>query len=128
VYDSALQSKPPPRILILEPNPGAAEIIDEVLSTVGCLVAGPCSTLQAAKSLLNGGTEIDGAVLEMRVAGSFSFELAAQLLNGNKAIIFFSRCDRRILPRNLRTATVLRKPKGIELLAGIAAATFFRLP
>jgi len=125
VYDAKLPPRPSPRILIVEPNPGAAEIIGEVLVTVGCFVAGPCSTLTDALSLLREGTAVDGAVLEMRVSGSFSFELAALLLSWNKAVIFFSRCDAGLLPQHLRAATVLRKPVGIELLAEAAAASFF---
>jgi hypothetical protein len=76
-------------------------------------------------SSVDTGTEVDGAVLEMRVSGSFSFELATVLLNGNKAVIFFSRCDAAMLPQHLQTATVLQKPKGIELLAETAVARFF---
>lgn len=125
MYDSALPPRPPPRILILEPNPGAAEIIAEVLSTVGCVIAGPCSTLEEATSRIQSGAPIDGAVLEMRVSGSFSFELAALLLGRNKTVIFFTRCDARAMPHHLGAAKVLRKPRGIELLAETARSTFF---
>ncbi len=125
MYDSTLLSRLPPRILVLEPNPGAAEIVGEILETVGCVIAGPYGTLRESIIALQAGGGIDGAVLEIRVAGSYSFELAALLINSNRAVIFFSRCDPRILPQHLQAATFLRKPKGIELLAGAAAAAFF---
>jgi hypothetical protein len=105
--------------------PDAAEIIAEVLGTVGCEIIGPCSSLQEACALLDQGEQVDGAVLEINVGGSFSFELALVLRERGKAIISFSRYG-AYLPACLRTAMVLPKPKGIELLAEAAIAAFFK--
>jgi len=60
-----------PRVLIVEPNPGSAEIIAEILQAVGCEIVGPCSSLPQADGLMVQGAQIDGAVLEMAVQGTF---------------------------------------------------------
>jgi DNA-binding LytR/AlgR family response regulator len=126
LYDAPLPHRRPPRILIVEPRQGSAEIIAEVLSTIGCEIVGPFSSLHEASAVLGQDERIDGAVLEMNVGGSFSFELAIILRERGKAIIFFTRCGAYLLPALLRSAVVLPKPTGIELLAEAARAAFFK--
>jgi CheY-like chemotaxis protein len=115
-----------PRILIVEPNPGSAEIIVEVLEAVGCAILGPCLSLREAERLLDQGCHIDGAVLEMAVQGCFTFDLATRLIEDRKAVVFFSRCGAQLLPNRLRAAPVLPKPQGIDWLARVAIETFFK--
>ena len=124
--DDAVYSPPRrPRILILEPSAGIAELVAEVLASIGCEVAGACGTLEEAEIFCSSGAAIDGAVLEMSVWGSFSFELAERLREQGKAVIFFSRHGAYMLPESLRTSTVLPKPAGIEWLGGAATTAFF---
>jgi hypothetical protein len=111
-----------PRILVVEPNPGSAEIIVEVLQTIGCTIAGPCRTLEQAARMAD--ASVDGAVLEMRVAGSFSFELAASLVERGLAVVFFSQDAHEMLPDRLRSLPYLGKPEGITQLAEVARRTF----
>jgi DNA-binding NarL/FixJ family response regulator len=126
VYDAVLPPRRPPRILIVEPNPGASQIIVEILSTVGCDIVGPCATLAEATAKLAAGHPVDGAVLEMNVGGSYSFALAEMLLGQGKAVLFFSRSGAHLVPKTLRRAAVLSKPEGIEVLADTATDLFFR--
>jgi hypothetical protein len=123
--DGVTFERPAPRILVVEPNPGAAEIIAEILVAIGCEIMGPCVSLEMAKRLMAGGVRIDGAVLEMAIGGSFTFELAESLVERRKPVVFFSRCGSEIVPCRLCGFPVLPKPQGIEWLADVAATAFF---
>jgi hypothetical protein len=111
------------RVLILEPNPGAGEIIVEVLAGAGFHPIGPYNTLGQAEQWVKSGT-LEGAVLEMNIGGFYSFEFASALIQRGTPVIFFSHCDRHLVPTALRRMTVLQKPGGIEDLAEAAAAAF----
>jgi hypothetical protein len=78
-----------------------------------------------AKRLLGSDVPIDGAVLEMAVGGSFTFDLADRLVERRKPVVFFSRYGSEIVPCRLRAFPVLPKPQGIEWLAELAATAFF---
>lgn len=123
--DGSVRPRRSPRVLILEPNLGACDLVVEVIGSIGCDIVGPCRTLGAASKRVQSET-IDGAVLEIKVGGSFSFDLASQLLGKGAAIIFFSRAPACLLPADLRREPLLIKPEGISRLADVATAAFSR--
>jgi CheY-like chemotaxis protein len=67
-----------PRILVVDDEPLISMLMEEWLNELGCEVVGPAGSLKAALELA-GRAEIDGAILDVNLAGQNSFSLANAL-------------------------------------------------
>jgi hypothetical protein len=94
-----------------------------VRSSLIGLVIGPVSSVSSAMALVNH-VSVDGAVLDTNVGGSYSFDVAAALLEQKKPVLFLCYEHADALPAGLRSVTVLHKPEGVLALAEVAAELF----
>jgi CheY-like chemotaxis protein len=98
------------RILVVEDSLLVADTIAEILETVGCCVVGPVSRLHRALEIARD-TELDGAVLDINLAGEFSFPVAAALTTRSIPFVFMTGYDDiRVLPPAYRSQPRLSKP------------------
>jgi DNA-binding response OmpR family regulator len=67
-----------PRILVLDDEPLISMLMEDWLKELGCEVVGPAGTLKVALDLA-GKAEIDGAILDVNLAGQNSFSVANAL-------------------------------------------------
>jgi DNA-binding NarL/FixJ family response regulator len=109
------------KILVLEDNFLVAEQICDVLIESGCEVVGPAADLDRGWRAL-ADVELNGALLDINLAGSFSFPIAAYLTERGVPFIFLSGYDDiSVLPREYRAVPRISKPLDpAELVSAIA--------
>jgi DNA-binding response OmpR family regulator len=117
------------RVLVVEDTLLVAEVITEILADSGCTVIGPVARVGRALYLLRE-TEIDGAVLDVNLAGQSSFPVAAELGAREIPYIFLTGYDdEAVMPPAYRTAPRLAKPfHAVELVAALAGRLDDRSP
>jgi CheY-like chemotaxis protein len=114
------------RILVVEDMLLVAEAIADLLERRGCEVVGPVSRMQRALSLARE-APLDGAVLDVNLAGEFSFPVATALDERGIPFVFLTGYDdASAFPPNFRTAPHLGKPFDNDELADLLSRHFRR--
>lgn len=98
------------RILVVEDNFLAAEVVRDMLETSGCTVVGPVGRLAEGLRLAEQ-EELDGAVLDINLNGDWCFPIARALRQREVPFIFLTGYDDvAIIPTELRPVRRLGKP------------------
>jgi CheY-like chemotaxis protein len=98
------------RILIVEDMLLVAEVISEILQGEGCIIVGPAPRVQRALALVEA-EKLDGAALDVNLAGEYSFPVAARLKARGVPFIFLTGYDDAgLLPPEYRAVPRLAKP------------------
>jgi len=107
------------RVLLVEDNGFVALELERLLGQLGCSVVGPASTLARAMELIQAGTDLDAAVLDINLGGGAdSFPIAQELAARGIPYLFCTGYDRRIAERpEAGPAEVLAKPVQRDQLA-----------
>jgi CheY-like chemotaxis protein len=111
------------RILVVEDGPLVAFAVATSLADAGCIVIGPAGTVAEAKRLI-GEAQIDGALLDAKLAGDAVDEVAAILNQRNVPFAFVTGCAREDLPAAFRAAPMLVKPFGEKDLIATVSRLF----
>src|SRR4051794_12040692 len=111
------------RILVVEDNLLTADAIQDLLETSGCEVIGPAPTVEAALELI-AQTTLDGAVLDINLAGELSFPVAAALIERDVPFLFLTGYDDLVVPPQYRAMRRLEKPSDMRQLAEIVTNSF----
>jgi DNA-binding response OmpR family regulator len=114
-------------VMILEDNFLVAEMIRLAVEDAHLTPLEPARTLNDGRALL-GAPDLDGAVLDIQIGGDHSFPIARALKLTNVPFIFVSGYDRTILPDDLGSEILVRKPVLVGDLAQLAAERFGRTP
>jgi DNA-binding response OmpR family regulator len=110
--------------LIVEDNSLVAETIAEALIDNGYEVVGPAPTLSAGLALAVD-TELDGALLDVDLAGRTCFPIATVLAQRKVPFLFLTGYhDASVIPPELRWAWRLTKPFHLADLGRVAARAF----
>lgn len=109
------------RILIVEDEFLLADEMYDWLSLKGLDPLGPVPSLAEAQRLIAENVAIDGAVLDVNLAGTMVFPLALELRRRNVPIIFATAYAGEVaFPEELRGTPRLRKPfTEVQLVAAI---------
>lgn len=106
------------RILVVEDEALLAMKLKDMLEKQGCVVVGPVARLARALALLDG-EAIDGAVLDINLAGVPVFPLALELRARGIPFIFATGYEGSVAyPDEVRDAPRVRKPYGDAQLLG----------
>jgi DNA-binding response OmpR family regulator len=97
------------RILVVEDRALIAFAVATSLTDAGCIVIGPAGTVAEAKRLI-GEAQIDGALLDAKLAGDAVDEVAAILNRRKVPFAFVTGCGREELPAAFRSVLMLGKP------------------
>ncbi len=98
------------RILVVEDNFLAAEVVRDMLESSGCTVIGPVGRLAEGLRLAEQ-EELDGAVLDINLNGDWCFPIARVLGQRGVPFIFLTGYDDcAIIPAELRPVRRLGKP------------------
>jgi DNA-binding response OmpR family regulator len=98
------------RILVVEDDFVIARLLADMLGDHGASVIGPVGRLSRALALLDH-EPIDGAVLDINLAGTMVFPLASELNHRNVPFLFATGyADRVTYPPDLQDTTEVRKP------------------
>ena len=97
------------RILVVEDNFLIAEMLQAFLLDRGCIVVGPVGRVAAALTAVD--AELDGALLDMNLAGEYCFPIATRLEELDVPFVFVTGYDdERIIPVEFRSVPRLSKP------------------
>lgn len=109
------------RILVVEDNFLAAEVVRDMLETSGCAVVGPVGRVDDALRLAEQ-EELDAAVLDVNLNGEWCFPVARMLRQRGVPFIFLTGYDdTAIIPAELRPARRLGKPILVQQLIEVLA-------
>ncbi|WEK02948.1 MAG: response regulator [Candidatus Devosia phytovorans] len=111
------------RILVVEDEYLLAEDIREELEAAGALVLGPVANLRRALDLIDDTLTIDGAVLDMNLAGEMVFPAADLLIGRGVPLIFTTGYHEATVPPEYAHIVLCGKP----LERGEVAATIHDL-
>ena len=109
------------RILVVEDNFLAAEVVRDLLESDGCAVVGPVGRIADALRLAEH-EALDGAILDVNLNGERCFPIALALRQRGVPFVFLTGYDdEAIIPVELRPARRLGKPVfGPQLMAVLA--------
>jgi len=110
------------RILVVEDNFLAAEVVRDTLESFGCEVVGPVGRLDDGLRLACD-ERLDGAVLDVNLNGDRCFPIAQALLERGVPFLFLTGYDdAAVIPHALRPTPRLAKPiLGQQLIDTLAA-------
>lgn len=98
------------RILVVEDNFLAAEVVRDMLESSGCTVIGPVGRVAEGLRLVEQ-EELDGAVLDINLNGDWCFPIAWALSQRSVPFVFLTGYDDvAIIPAELRPIRRLGKP------------------
>lgn len=117
------------RVLVVEDRFLVARRIEGMLCGLGCELIGPVASQSQALELIAREGTPRAAVLDIDLAGTPVFALAAALLRRGVAIVFATGFSERALPEAWRGAPRVQKPFDAPALAqALAAALAFPPP
>jgi len=112
------------RILIVEDNFLVADLISEVLADHGCEVVGPVPSLERGWKLAHE-EALDGAVLDVNLAGELSFPIARTLAEREIPFLFLTGYDDAMaVPEAYQAVQRISKPFDQEHLVAIVRQQF----
>ena len=97
-------------ILIVEDESLVAMLLETILEDMGCTTVGPISNIDDALKLLADNVPLDGALLDVNVAGREVFPVAAALQARNIPFVFSTGYGEGGLPDEWRGLPVIQKP------------------
>jgi len=96
-------------ILVVEDEPLVGMWTSEVLAELGYKVLGPCLDVARATKIIEE-TRIDGAVLDVNLAGEPVFAVANLLAARNVPLVFLTGYEKTVLEKPFDAAPLLQKP------------------
>lgn len=98
------------RILLVEDNFLAAEVVSDMLASNGCIVVGPVGRVEDGLHLA-ADEALDGAVLDVNLGGEHCYPIAQVLRERHVPFLFLTGYeDLTMLPSELRTTPRIGKP------------------
>lgn len=97
-------------VLIVEDEFYLADDIAAALGEVGARVLGPCGRVEDARRLLEGGEQVDLAILDIDLVGDRVFPVADMLRARGAPFLFMTGYDPDVIPSRLSDAPRLEKP------------------
>jgi len=108
------------RILVVEDDLMIAMLIDDVLKEAGCDVVGPLPRL--APALQAAGSErLDGALLDINLAGELVSPVADRLIERGVPFLFLTGYGWHMLPERFHTRPLVTKPCRQDMLLNALA-------
>ena len=98
------------RVLIVEDDLMIAELAEDILSALGCVVVGPAFSLQAGLDLIDQDVSVDMALLDIRLADLSVFPVADALRAKGVPIVFATGFGETGLRPEDQGTPVLMKP------------------
>ncbi len=97
------------RVLVIEDEILVSWLLEDMLSELGCVVAGPAARIEQALEIVT--TEaIDAAVLDVNLNGRTSYPVADALTARGVPFVFSTGYDKNSLAEGYRVFPVIQKP------------------
>ena len=98
------------RILIVEDESLVAMLLETILEDMGCTPVGPIGTVDEALAIATDHADLDGALLDVNVAGQEVFPVAAALKARGVPFVFSTGYGEGGLPDEWRGQATIQKP------------------
>ncbi|MFC0633122.1 response regulator [Brevundimonas balnearis] len=98
------------KVLIVEDESLVAMLIETILEDLGCETIGPMSTIDEALGHLDGGDDLDAALLDVNLAGRQVFPVAEALEARGVPVVFSTGYGEGGLPDRWRDRPTVQKP------------------
>jgi CheY-like chemotaxis protein len=98
------------RILVVEDESLVAMLIETILEDMGCQTVGPVASVDEALRTVTGDMQIDGALLDVNVAGREVFPVADALKARKVPFVFSTGYGESGLPEHWRGHPTIQKP------------------
>ncbi len=105
------------RVMVIEDEYFIADDISRELSSLGAEILGPVAEMKEAERILNAGTRIDGAVLDINIRSQSSFPLARALQSRKVPFVFTTGYDSNAIDAEFRGVPVWEKPLDLSSMA-----------
>ena len=111
-------------ILVVEDEFFVADAIESALSAFGAQVVGPVASLEEAMELVEAGTPLHAAILDVNLTGKKVFPVADSLAQRGTPFIFTTGYDGDVIPEQYRGAARVTKPATVEqIIHALISAT-----
>lgn len=97
-------------ILIVEDESLVAMLLETILEDMGCTTIGPASSVEEGLALIEDGTALDAALLDVNVAGVKIFPIAEALAARDVPFVFSTGYGEGGLPDEWKGRPTLQKP------------------
>ncbi len=115
------------KVLVVEDSYLIAEHVSDLLTQHGAEVVGPVGRLESGLKLVEEGTPVDGALLDVNLDGEFCFPIASALRQRHVPFAFLTGYDDGdIIPHDFAGAPRLGKPLDEAQLLRTVATDFGR--
>ena len=114
------------RVLIVEDEILIGMMIEDILTDLGCAIAGPCGSVASALDMIETGAP-DVAVLDVNLAGEKVYPVAAALLRRHIPFMFLSGYGEDAIPAEHPDWPVCPKPFRTSDLIGMLTATMLQV-
>jgi len=111
------------RILVVDDELLICEMISDAMQDVGCDIVGPATSEERGKILADSET-LDGAFLDINLAGKLSFSVAEILARRGVPFVFLTGYNKTAIPETYRQVPTLWKPFQIHELLSSARRHF----
>jgi len=108
------------RILIVEDEPIVAMCLEDMLADFGCQVIGPAARLEEGLSLAEH-EQIDGAILDVNLGATRSYEIADQLGHRAIPILFATGYGRADYPERANVRLIAKPYRTEQVRAELTA-------
>lgn len=123
-------TQPPPgprdlrglRVLVVEDDFLLADGLAEELVEHGLQIVGPVATVAQALAVLDAGTHVDAAILDVNIGGEMAFPVADWLAERGVPFLLASGYDAAALPLRFREARSCEKPYLVARILDALAA------
>lgn len=102
------------RVMVVEDEYMLADMMSETLADAGATILGPVGTITGAVDLLDSGTEIHGAILDVNVRGDMVYPVADLLLARGIPFVFTTGYDATVIPPRYEQVPRCEKPFKLE--------------
>jgi DNA-binding response OmpR family regulator len=107
------------RVLLVEDEVLIADLVQGMLTELGCEVIGPALSLKQAQSFASDGTRIDAALLDVNISGQQVYPFASDLSDRKVPIAFVTGSGSDGLPAQWQNCPTVRKPLDRNELATV---------
>lgn len=107
------------RILVVEDEYVLAEELRSTLEAAGAVVLGPLGYLDDALALIAAGEQIDGAVLDVNLAGDMVFDAADRLIERGVPFVLTTGYDQATIPSRYDEIARCEKPLEMAMIVQV---------
>jgi DNA-binding response OmpR family regulator len=109
---------PVPRILVVDDEPLISMLMEDWLTELGCEVVGPAGSVRRGLDLIADG-KLDGAILDVNLAGEDAYAVADALLSKRVPFAFATGDGALDTSRGFADALMLKKPFDFEAMKSV---------